>query len=49
MMTDPPKAKGQDEICPICKREKSKHTPEEILACTRKMNESKESSEFEGI
>ena len=48
-MTNPPKPESSDEICPICKREKSKHTPEEILNCSRKMRESKESSEFEGI
>jgi hypothetical protein len=31
-----------DEICPMCKRPKSKHTPEEIRACTKKMNEFKD-------
>lgn len=49
MMTSPPKPEGADEICPVCKKPKSKHTPEEILACTRKMKGSKESGEFEGI
>ena len=28
-----------DEICPMCKRPKSRHTPEEIKACTKKINE----------
>ena len=42
MMTEPPKPKEGDEICPMCKRPKSKHSPEELLACTRKMNEFRE-------
>ncbi len=42
MMTEPPKPKGVEEICPMCKRPNSKHSHEEILACTRKMNEFKE-------
>ena len=41
MMTEPPKPKEGDEICPICKRPKSKHTPEEMLACSKKMMEFK--------
>ena len=32
-------ARTGDEICPMCKRPKSKHTPEEIKACSKKMNE----------
>ncbi len=32
-------ARAGDEICPMCKRPKSKHTPEEIKACSKKMNE----------
>ena len=42
MMTEPPKPKEGDEICPMCKRPKNKHTPEEISACSRKMNEFRE-------
>ena len=41
MMTEPPKSKEGDEICPMCKRPKSKHTPEEMLACSKKMMEFK--------
>ena len=44
MMTEPPKPKDVEEICPMCKRLKSKHTHEELLACTRKMNEFKQQS-----
>ena len=43
MMTEPPKPEGSDEICPMCKRPKSKHTSEEILTCSRKMKEFEES------
>ncbi len=43
MMTEPPKPEGSDEMCPICKRPKSKHTAEEILTCSRKMKEFEES------
>ena len=41
MMTEPPKPKESDELCPMCRRSKSKHTEEEMLACTRKMDEFK--------
>ena len=40
MMSEPPGSKDGDEICPICNREKRKHIPEEMLACSRKMQES---------
>ena len=39
MMTEPSKPKEGDEICPMCKRPKSKHTNEEMLACSKKMEE----------
>ena len=39
MMTAPPKPKESDEICPMCKRPKSKHTAEELHTCSRKMAE----------
>lgn len=41
-MAEPAKPSAGDEICPICDRPKSKHTPEEILECTKKMQESKD-------
>ncbi len=41
MMTEPPKPKEGDEICPMCRRPKSKHSPEELLTCSRKMEEFK--------
>jgi len=39
MMTDPPKPTGGDEECPICKKPRTRHTPEEMLACSRKIRE----------
>ena len=44
MMTEPPKAKDTEEICPMCKRPKSRHTNEEMLACSRKMMEFKKNT-----
>jgi len=41
MMTEPSKPKDTDEVCPMCKRPKSRHTSEEMLACDRKMMEFK--------
>lgn len=41
MMAEPPNPKDADEICPICYRQKSKHTSEEMLACSKKMTEFK--------
>jgi len=43
MMTESTPPSG-DEICPMCKRPKSKHTPEEMLACSRKLQEFKKDS-----
>ncbi len=40
-MTEPPKPKEGDENCLICGRPKSKHSPEELLTCSRKMEEFK--------
>jgi len=45
MMTDPPKPAGADEICPMCKRAKKDHTPEETLACSQKMSEFEQKKE----
>ena len=45
MMTSPPDPKLGDEICPICKKAKSKHTSEEMLECSRKLIESKNSED----
>ena len=39
MMTEPPGSKKGDELCPICKRSKTSHTPEEMFACSQKMRE----------
>lgn len=39
MISEPPKSKDTDELCPMCHRPKSKHTPEEMLACSRKLQE----------
>lgn len=39
MMTEPPGSKEGDELCPICKKSKRSHTPEEMLACSQKMRE----------
>ena len=40
-MTEPPKPKEEDEVCPMCRRPKSKHSPEELLNCSSKMGEFK--------
>ena len=40
MMSEPPSSKDGDEICPVCNKEKSKHIPEEMLACSRKLQKS---------
>lgn len=45
MMTEPPKPTGGDEICPICNKPKSRHTPEEILICSRKIREYQDAKE----
>ena len=37
-MTEPPKYSDQ-EICPLCKRPKNKHTPDELHACAGKLKE----------
>jgi len=50
MMTKPPKPSEGDEICPMCRRPKSKHSEEEMLVCSRKMKEfQKEKSGGAGI
>jgi len=41
MMSKPPKPISGDEICPMCKRPKSKHTSKEMLACSKKLIEFK--------
>jgi len=40
-MSESPKSSSGEEICPMCKRAKSKHTNEEMLACSRKLQEFK--------
>jgi len=39
MMDEPPKSKEVDEVCPMCERPKSKHTSEELRACSCKLEE----------
>jgi len=41
-MTTKPKPSEDDEICLMCRRPKSRHTQEEMLACSRKMKELEE-------
>jgi len=43
-MTKPPKPKEGDEICLTCGRPKSKHSLEELLVCSRKMEEFKKNT-----
>lgn len=40
MMSEPPKAKDGDQMCPICNKEISKHNVSEMLSCSRKIQES---------
>ena len=47
MMTEPPKSEGSEEICPICNKPKRRHTPEEILACSKKIREFQDAKEGE--
>lgn len=37
MMSEPSNSKDIDELCPMCHRLKNKHTPEEILICSKKL------------
>ncbi len=41
MMNEPPKSRDSDEFCLMCKRQKSEHTTEEMLACSKKLQEFK--------
>ena len=43
-MSELPKNKNINELFSIYQRPKSKHTPEEILACSRKLQESDKNS-----
>lgn len=43
-MTEPHKPKEGNEICSMCRRPKSKHSPEELLACSCKMEEFKKNT-----
>jgi len=40
MMSESPSPKDGDEACPVCNKAKGKHMPEEMLACSRKIEES---------
>ena len=44
MMTEPPKPTSGDEICLMCKRQKSKHTNEEMITCSKKLLEFKKNT-----
>jgi len=44
MMTEPRKPKEGDEICSMCRRPKNKHSPEELLTCSHKMEEFKKNT-----
>ncbi len=39
MITESPKPKQKEEICLMCHRLKSRHSPEELGVCSRKMEE----------
>ena len=41
MMTEPPKSRDSDELCSMCKRPKSEHTPEKMLAYSKKLQDFK--------
>ena len=45
MMTEPPKSEGSEDICPVCNKPKSKHTPEEVMVCSKKMKDLVDSKE----
>lgn len=49
MMSEPPRSEEGDEICPICGKEKSKHLPEEMLACSLKIQESQKSDDGKSL
>ena len=40
MMSESSSPKNGDETCPVYNKAKGKHIPEEMLACSRKMEES---------
>ena len=40
MMSESTGPKDGDETCPVCNKAKGKHMPEEMLACSRKIEES---------
>lgn len=40
MMSESPGPKDGDKTCPVCNKTKDKHMSEEMLACSRKMEES---------
>jgi len=39
-MSESPSPKDGDETCPVCNKAKGKHMPEEMLVCSRKIEES---------
>lgn len=40
-MMSTPQPSNTNELCPMCRRPKGKHTQEELDACSRKMKEFK--------
>ena len=44
-MTEPPKADGNEELCPNCKKPIKEHTPEQVMECTRKLQGDKDQAE----
>ena len=40
-MTEPPKSEASQEICPNCKKPIKEHSPEQVMECTRKLQEDK--------
>lgn len=47
MMTEPPKSEGSDEICPICNKPKNRHSPDEVMICSKKMRDFQDAREGE--
>ena len=44
-MVTTPQPSNTDELCPMCRRPKGKHTHEELAACSQKMQEFKKEKE----
>ncbi|NND86910.1 MAG: hypothetical protein HKM23_06280 [Nitrosopumilus sp.] len=44
MMNSPTKQSSGDENCPMCKKPKNRHTNDEMLACSKKLQEFRKNS-----